>query len=295
MPIDITAATRFMTAHARLLDRQRLRLALGEDAGAAALAALEAHRNPDGGYGWGLEPDLRAPESQPGGALHAFEAIAEAAPVRSARAAELCDWLARVALPGGALPFALPVADSAACAPFWAGADPEAPSLHITCAVLAEAHGAARHDPAVAGHPWLAAATRWCLDRIAERTEPGFALETMFALRMLDVLHDADPEAAAALERLAGMLPASAVLHVTGGAPDESVRALDLAPAPGPLRRLLSPDAVAADVDRLAGGQREDGGWEVDFEAYSPAAALEWRGYATVRAVRILRGEGIAA
>lgn len=32
------------------------------------LAALAAYRNPDGGYGWGLEPDLRAQESQPAAA-----------------------------------------------------------------------------------------------------------------------------------------------------------------------------------------------------------------------------------
>ena len=32
-----------------------------------ALDTLEGYRNDDGGYGWGLEPDLRAPESQPAG------------------------------------------------------------------------------------------------------------------------------------------------------------------------------------------------------------------------------------
>ena len=32
-----------------------------------------------------------------------------------------------------------------------------------------------------------------------------------------------------------------------------------------------------------------DGGWVVDHGSFSPIAALEWRGYATVRAVEILR------
>jgi hypothetical protein len=62
-----------------MLDRRRFGLLAGEKDASALLAAVEAYRNPDGGYGWGLEPDLRAPESQPGGALHAFEAIDEAA------------------------------------------------------------------------------------------------------------------------------------------------------------------------------------------------------------------------
>ena len=94
---------------------------------AAVLAAVDGYRNPDGGYGWGLEPDLRSRTSQPGGALHAFEAFADVAPATTARAAELCDWLDGVTLPDGGLPFALPVPDPAACAPFWASADGTAP------------------------------------------------------------------------------------------------------------------------------------------------------------------------
>jgi hypothetical protein len=34
---------------------------------------------------------------------------------------------------------------------------------------------------------------------------------------------------------------------------------------------------------------RGPGGWSVDLQSYSPAAALEWRGYATVRALAVLR------
>src|SRR5918994_6542343 len=107
MSIDLRAASAFMTTQARLLDRQRFRLLLGEYGPDGVLAALDAYRNPDGGYGWGLEPDLRASESQPGGALHAFETFEDAAPATSPRAVELCDWLASVSLVDGGLPFVL--------------------------------------------------------------------------------------------------------------------------------------------------------------------------------------------
>src|SRR5947208_3600480 len=70
--VDLQAATRFMAGHARLLDRRRLDVILHGAPADGALAALSAYSNPDGGYGWGLEADLRATESQPGGALHAF-------------------------------------------------------------------------------------------------------------------------------------------------------------------------------------------------------------------------------
>src|ERR1700761_3906065 len=80
MSIDIERATSFLAAHGRVLDRRRFAVITGrptpEDR-AAVLAALDGYRNADGGYGWGIEPDLRAPESQPAGALHALEAIAD--------------------------------------------------------------------------------------------------------------------------------------------------------------------------------------------------------------------------
>lgn len=48
-------------------------------------------------------------------------------------------------------------------------------------------------------------------------------------------------------------------------------------------------------IDTVVGGaegeQLDGGGWDVDWSSSSPAAVLEWRGYATVRAVTILTGK----
>src|SRR5919106_1806679 len=123
MSVDLSHATSFLAANSRLLDRRRFELLAGKTGPNAVLAAVDSYRNADGGYGWGLEPDLRAAESQPGGALHAFEVFEEIAPVTTPRALELCDWLDSVTLPDGGLPFALPVVDASACAPFWAKAE----------------------------------------------------------------------------------------------------------------------------------------------------------------------------
>ncbi len=306
MAFDLAATSAFMTAHARLLDRRRFAVRFEGGDPDLALAALEAYRNPGGGYG-ALEPDLRAAESQPVGAMHAFEVFEDVAPVTSPRAAELCDWLAGATLPDGGLPFALPVADATATAPFWAGADPDVSSLHITTAVAAVAHRVARHDPAVAAHPWLTTASRYAAAAMAAQDGPASTLELLYGLRFLDawVARPADGDgdehggedvdAAALLARWAGALPADATLPVEGGLADEAIRPLEFSPAPGtPLRAHLDETVVATDLDRVAAGQREDGGWDVDFTAYSPAAALEWRGYATVEAVGVLRAHGRA-
>jgi hypothetical protein len=292
--IDLHNVASFMAAHARILDRRRFHALVGEgdtsEVTAAVLAALDAYRNPDGGYGWGLEPDLRAPESQPGAALHAFEAMADASPAVTPNAAALCDWLHSVALPDGGLPFALPIANPAGCAPLWVDVDTTASSLQITAAVAAQAHRVARFDPAVANHPWLAEVTRYCLDAIGAVDDTPFAYVLSFALQFLDAAADTVPEARTLLEHVGRFVPADGAIPVAGGAEGETLHLLDFAPHPDrPVRALVSERAVAADLDRLAGLQQPDGGWTVDFQNYSPAATLEWRGYATVRAVGTLK------
>src|ERR687894_1664107 len=103
MTVALAAAADFRASSARLLDRRRFDLLFGDGDAEAVLAAVDGYRNPDGGYGWGLEPDLRSRTSQPGGALHAFEVFADVGAAASDRAVELGDWLATVTLPDGGL------------------------------------------------------------------------------------------------------------------------------------------------------------------------------------------------
>lgn len=334
---DLAAAQRFMATHARLLDRRHLAVVLGGGAPAAAalLTTLSGHANPDGGFGWALEPDLRAESSQPAGALHALELVevalaagldpeealgrrataspdgtasatrstasavsapdqapASAGSVR-ATAVALCDWLDAVSLPGGGLPFSLPGADTPGTAPWWAGADPAVPSLHITAGIASAAHRLADHEPAVAAHPWLARVTEWCLGEIAQLTERPPAYTLRYVLWLLDAAGARVPEAVAELERVAAFVPADGELPVDGGVEGERLRALGISPLPErPLRALVPADAVARHLDELESGQRDDGGWTVDFPSASPAGAIEWRGVATVRAIAALRVHG---
>ncbi|RSM36884.1 hypothetical protein DMA12_38660 [Amycolatopsis balhimycina DSM 5908] len=295
MPVNLSAAASFMATHARVLDRRRFELLSGETNARAVLTALDAYLNPDGGYGWGLEPDLRAPESQPGGALHAFEVFEEIAPDQASNALYLCDWLASVSTPDGGLPFALPVADPAGCAPFWVQADPAEATLQSTAFAAGVALRVARHDRAVREHPWLAAATRYCFRAIRELSSAPHAIALSFAVQFLDAADDLDAEASSLLDHLATFVPPDGLAPVDGGSDGETLRALDFAPVPHrPARRLFANGVIEAELRRLAGEQQDDGGWRVDFASYSPAAALEWRGYATVRAVSILQRNGVA-
>jgi len=290
MTVDLAAAQAFIDTHARLLDRRRYAHLHGEARPAAVLAALEAYRNPDGGYGSGLEPDLRSPESQPVAAGHAFEAFAEIAPGVSPRAAQLCDWLESVTLADGGLPFVVAMTRTAGVAPWFAGGDPTVSSLQVTAFTVASAHRVADHDPAVADHAWLERATAYCLDAIAALEATPFAYTLAFSIRLLDELHDRRPETRALMDALAARVPPDGRVPVAGGAEGETLRPLDIAPDPGrPARALLDAEAVAADLRRLASEQRDDGGWTVDYLPISPAGSLDWRGYATVKAITTLQ------
>lgn len=290
MSIDLAAAVAFVATHGRILDRRRLDALLNGSDASGVLAALDGYRNADGGYGWGLEPDLRSRSSQPAAAMHALEVLAEVAPSTTPRAVELCDWLDATSLDDGGLPFALPVDDPAGCAPWWLDPDATASSLQTTAQVAANAHRVARHDQRVGDHPWLACATRWCLDAVAALdTAPG-AHELMFAIRFLDAVAEVEPDASSLFDKLSGYVPEDGVVPVQGGAADEVLRPLDFAPRPdGLARRLFDDGLVAKELQRLEEGQQHDGGWTVDFVSSSAAATLEWRAYTTVGAIAIIR------
>ncbi len=289
MTADIAKAASFMATHARVLDRRRFELLMGTTDANAVLAAVDGYRNPDGGYGWGLEPDLRAPESQPGGALHAMEVFAEVGTATPRAVEPATGWRGSPCRTGG-VPFALPVADPAGCAPFWLQVDPSQAALQSTAFVAAVALRVAEHDPAVAEHPWLRKAVDYCFRAIDAITERPFAIEMCFAIQMLDAAHPMYSEAQGLLDKLGQFIPDDGLVPVVGGKEGETLRPLDFSPLPDrPSRRLYKPELIAAELERMAGEQKEDGGWTVDFHNYSPAAELEWRGYRTVSAVMVLR------
>jgi hypothetical protein len=300
MDMDLNAAVSFAATHARILDRRRLNLLLGEGSPDDVLAALDAYRNPDRGYGWALEPDLRSATSQPVAAMHALEVLAEVRDTKSQRPVELCDWLADHSLSDGGVPFALRYSDTVGSAPHWAQADATVSSLQMTTQLAAQAHRLARHRADLAGHPWLVTATSYCLDAIDRTVETPradelmHAYELMFVMRFLDAVADHVPRARPLVDRITRNVISDGPTPVTGGAEDEVLHLLDFTPyADAPSRASFTKDAIAADLDRLARQQQPDGGWTVDYTLYSAAAALEWRGYATVQAVAVLRGTAL--
>jgi hypothetical protein len=110
----------FLDREGRLIER-RLAAVLFDGADPAGVVdAVRAYRNPDGGFGHGLEPDKRCPASLPIDVETALEILHVAGGVGVDEVAlDACDWLSTVAAADGAVPLSLPVMESYPRAEHW--------------------------------------------------------------------------------------------------------------------------------------------------------------------------------
>ncbi len=286
MTIDIEAARQFVHANGRLIDRHRFATMLDGTSVEPLLTALRAYRNADGGFGHALEPDVRCPGSQPSATLQALEVLLEAGAPDDAMVADAAAWVASVAEPDGGVPTVLPSAAGHPRAPWM---EPAPGSGFLTYALAAKLWEAGAG--AAVAKQWLDRATEWCWTQLEQDEEVG-GYTVKFAIDFLDAVPDPS-RAADALDRLRPALDGDGCVAVPGGTEDEKITPLVLSPRPGlPSRRLFTEQQVEADLDRLEAGQRDDGGWTVDYLQWCPGQALDWRGIATIHAIGTLRANG---
>jgi hypothetical protein len=281
----LDAAAGFVWRTARLLDRHRFAHLFLDGDRAPVLAALAAYQNPDGGFGNALEPDLRGPASQPEPVEVALGVLDEVDAMDHPMVAAACDWLVTATTPDGGVPFVLPSAAEHPRAPWWE-TQPDPPANLVPTAAIA----GLLHKHRVA-HPWLAGATDYgwrAIDAMAG-TSP---YEVRAVLPFLDHVPDRD-RAEAAFSRVGALTLDQGLVALDPAATGEVHTPLDYAPTPDTMaRRLFDDDVIAAHLDHLVASQQPDGGWNVSFPAWTEAAGLEWRAWATVHNLTVLRAYG---
>jgi hypothetical protein len=286
MTVDLNAVSAFLHSTARVLERRRFAHVF-EGAGAdPVLHALRAHRNDDGGFGHALEPDMRAPTSQPVGIHTAMEILHEVGATGDPMIAPACDFLASITRDDGGIPFVLENAMAYPHAPWWQYSNES--SLIQTAANAAALHTLG------AQHAWLDGASEFCFRRIAELDLSGLGSEPGYELRFGVAFLDATPDAARAEQALEALAPSLAPLAAADPDPSsEIVAPLDLSPRPGSRSRRLFDDAtIERHLDALEAAQQDDGGWRVTWPDWNAAAAVEWRGVATMHALNVLHANG---
>jgi len=281
MPVDRAAAETFIWSAARLVDRHRYTMLFADGPTEPVVAALTGYRNPDGGFGHALEPDLRCPQSQPAATLSALETLHEAGRLDSEMARGARAWIARIAAPDGGIPQTLPGFERYPHSPWWST---------DSGSILTFAIAGVLHSGGVAGDEWLERATDWCWRTIDAVGRPsGYWLK--FACAFLDAVPD-EARARSALPPLRSRIDPAAFAPAAG-TEGERLRPLDISPRPGNRSRELFADAdIDAHLDEVEGEQQEDGGWMFDWLAWSPEQTSAWRGIVTIRALTWLRDNG---
>jgi hypothetical protein len=279
---DLNAAAAFVAANARVLDRRRFQRLFEDGPTAPVRDAVAAYRNDDGGFGHALEPDCRAPGSQPAAAEMALRVLDEADAWDKDLVRGACDWLMAVAPAEGGAAFVEPTLAGWPHAPWWVPEEGHPASLIATGMIAGTLHARG------VSHPWLDGATEVMWNRIGALNETS-GYEMFGVLRFLQHVPDRDRDREA-FARFGPLLIDRNLVALDPEASGEVHGVLDFAPEPDSLARSLFDDVtVKAHLDHLAQAQRDDGGWTFNWPAWSPAAELDWRGFLTVDALRVLR------
>jgi len=274
----------FVRRDARLLEQRLFAVVFESGDPDGVVDAIRGYRNADGGFGHGLEPDKRCPDSQPLDVLFALETMDAAGTMDVGLAQGACGFLASVADERGAVPIILPSVAAYPHANHWAG-DDFPPELNPTAGIAAFLH---KHD---VDHEWRTRATGFCLDEL-ER-EPLAEAHTIRAV-LVFLEHVPDRRRAEALAgQVCGWLRTARWFKNDPADESYGLGPLEFAPDPAsPWRELFTDDEIERSLDHLLSEQQTDGGWPLAWEPPSDASTLEWRGIRTVSALRVLTAYG---
>ncbi|WP_025274645.1 hypothetical protein [Haloglycomyces albus] len=279
-------AVDFLYRNARLIDLRRSEYLHRGGPSAPVLDVLRGYQNPDGGFAWALEPDLRGPTSQPQHAEIALHHLNEISSSDSTVLDGLTGWCDSHAI-DKALPWVLDTITDQPHAPWW---QPQTysdgslkASINPTGAVVGFLH-ALHHDSA-----WRASAEQYCWDYAEHGTvSDGYAAKCL--LTFLEYVPDRE-RALRALERCIPEILATVSLdpHASGHVHFP----LDLAGRPGTLAAgLFDTATIDRHLDVLVEAQQDDGGWPANFPMWTDAVRCEWAGFITLNTLTVLHNWG---
>jgi hypothetical protein len=298
-----TRAERFLWTSGRVLEQRRYAWHFRDEGGPeGVLAVLAGYRADEGGYAYGLEPDVRGPAPQPATLRTAVPILAETGALAGPLGTALCDWLTGVSAADGGVPAALPSLRPYPRPPWVQIPDAPAGGLLPTGWIVGPMLAAGLD------HPWVAGADAFCRSAVEALTGETHPYEVHSAVAYLDGVAAGAPGRRAWAESQAARLgtlvrerrlvpldpahPEDTVIP-PGYAPAEYHYPHDYATRPESLaRRWFTEDEMAASLTALAAEQEDDGGWPIRWAQWSPTIRVEARPIVTVEALLTLRAYG---
>jgi len=290
-------AAEFIATNARPLERAQFEYHFGSGTISDVLAELAMFQNDDGGFGHGIEPDLRTPFSSPLASTLAFQVLRElAVPGDQSVVRDGIAYFTHIhdRSIGGWDPVG-PHVDEFPHAPWW-NYEPVAGQLNPR----------KRSNPGaeIAGYLHLYAGQ----DHAAFTEEVTAGILNTFD----DLPDDMEVHAMMCFMRLAEMAPDpvaerllpklhSGVHLVTSDNPDDwqnyGGRPLWFATRPGSLLADELQDSIQAQLDYEIESQADDGSWRPNwswgqYENAWESARVEWAGYLTLRNLLVLKAWG---
>lgn len=279
-------AANFIWTHGRLLERKVFEYKFNGGAAEGVLSALRAYQNPDGGYGNALEPDLRAPGSQPLFIEFALRLLHEYKLRDPEAAKRVCDYLSEIASLEEGVPSILASSRPFPKAGHWDHPHAEEPSIDRLTGIvgLLAWQGIS--------HPWLDQAIARSLQHL-EESDYTDAHTILTAFVLLEAVADKNPKADSMFIKLSAELLHADFLCLDASSDQYGLSPLEFAPSPNAYCRSLFADTVIEDhLNKLMTTQQEDGGWAVAWEPPGETALYEWRAHVTLKNLSILRAYG---
>lgn len=300
-PAAFNRARTYILTHARPLEQALFRYHFEHGSAEDARAELARFRNPDYGFGHGLEADMQSPLSSALAAKVALDHLLTLqTPGDHPYYLGLADWLRKNfdqstltwrALPDGT--------QSAPHAPWWNDADGSLEKTFDHFLIMPRAGLAAQlwHLPGLVSREWLVGLTASIVNAVETSTtlpQSGDSLE--YALELL-----AAPDLPAHLHQRLEEHLKEIVPNSIAPTPEEwrsySIEPLKLAAAPqSPAARWIPRDLIHANLDFRIEAQTEAGCWEPNWswfgqytDVWQSTALPAWRGVVTLNNLLILR------
>lgn len=280
--MNFEKAANFIWENGRLLERRIFEYFFFQGSKNSVLDVVKAYQNEDGGFGHALEPDLRAPQSQPLFVEFGLRILYDAKIQDPEIAYKVCDYVSRNADLKLGIATITATTSNYPRAEHWNNIQSSQASFSRLTSLVGLLNWQGIK------HSWLEQAVDICLqDVISTRYDDSHTLLNAFCLleslpqteeikriytKLTDELFQANFFCLEAPSRSYGLIP------------------LDFAPASDSYCRRIFTDSIIHDhLKVLESQQEEDGGWQIQWEPPGEMARLEWRAYKTLKSLITLQ------
>jgi hypothetical protein len=288
-------AVAYIQQEGRPLERARFAYHFGGGSTADVLAAVRAFQNADGGFGHGLEPDIRLADSSVISTTIAFQRFRElGVPADDAVVAKACRYLVETYYAGRVnWPIIPPNIDDAPHAPWWTvGSDLEKSMANPRAEIAGYLNQYPEHFPAAMREQVTESVTGYLLDQ-----PDTLEMHDLLCYIRLWETENLPPDARSKLLDKLKRVVENTVERSPDGWKSYGLQPLAVASSPESPFAASFRDAIEQNLDFIIDAQGEQGAWMPNWSWSQwldvwAQAKRDWSGYMTLDNLRTLRAFG---